>query len=92
MTKQILVKTIADRIEGMTQKQVAAVLEVLPEVIKETLINDKDEKITLPGIGIFKVKKIPERRGVSALGEKKEWVKPAHSEISFKIMKSVKQI
>ena len=92
MTKQEMIKAVNEKVEGATNKLVDDVLKAYAEVVFETLGKDKNEKVTLPNIGTFSVKEVPERRGISALGEKKEWVKPAHSEIAFKIIKSVKEI
>ena len=39
-----------------------------------------------------KVKNVPERSGVSTLGEKKAWTKPSHDEITFKMGKAVKEL
>ena len=92
MKKNELIKAVGERVDGATNKLVDEVLNAYADVVLETLKNDKTEKIALPNIGTFSVKEVPERRGVSALGEKKEWVKPAHSEIAFKITKSIKEI
>lgn len=89
MVKNELIRTIGEKV-GVAQKDVDSVLAAFAEVVTETLASDKDEKIVLPGLGTFKAKAVPERRGISTLGEKKEWVKPAHDEITFKITKSVK--
>ncbi len=89
MVKNELIRTIGEKV-GVAQKDVDAVLTAFAEVVTETLASDKDEKIVLPSLGTFKVKAVPERRGISTLGEKKEWVKPAHEEITFKISKNVK--
>lgn len=91
MNKNEMIKAVSERVDGATNKLVDEVLKAYADVVFETLKNDKAEKITLPNIGNFFVKEVPERRGISTLGEKKEWVKPAHSEIAFKITKSVKE-
>lgn len=92
MNKTEMIKNVADRVEGISQKDVDAVLAAYVDVVKNTLTKDKDEKITLPGIGTFSVKHVPERTGVVQLGESKgsSWTKPAHNELVFKIAKSVK--
>ncbi len=61
-------------------------------VVIETLIKNKDEKITLPTLGTFTVKHVPERSGVAALAGGKAWTKPAHDELQFKVIKSVKEL
>ena len=92
MTKNEMIKAVSERVEGATNKLVDEVLKAYADVVLETIKNDKTEKVALPNIGTFSAKEVPERRGISTLGEKKEWVKPAHSEIAFKITKSVKEI
>lgn len=91
MTKNEMLKKVSE-VSGLSQKDVSAVLSAYATVVVDTLTANRDEKVALENIGTFKVKNVPERRGISTLGEKKEWVKPAHSEICFKITKSVKEI
>lgn len=94
MNKTNLIKNVADRVEGISQKDVDAVLAAYVGVVKDALAKDKDEKVTLPGIGTFSVKHVPERTGIVQLGESKgsTWTKPAHDELVFKIAKSVKEL
>ena len=93
MTKQEMIKKIQETISiDVPLKDITEIVDAIPTVIVETLKNDKTEKVTLPGLGAFKVKDVPERRGTAALAGGKEWVKPAHSEICFKITKSIKEI
>lgn len=92
MTKNELIKAVSEKTETITQKDVDTVLAAYASVVIETLGEDKDEKITLPGLGSFKVKHVPERSGVAALAGGKAWTKPAHDELTFKISRSVKNI
>ncbi len=93
MTKQKMIKKIQETINiDVPLKDITEIVDAIPTVVIETLKIDNTEKVTLPGLGSFKVKDVPERRGISTLGEKKEWVKPAHSEITFKMSKSVKEL
>lgn len=94
MNKTDLIKNVANRIEDISQKDVDAVLAAYVNVVKDALTKDKDEKVTLPGIGAFSVKHVPERTGIVQLGESKGslWTKPAHDELVFKIAKSVKEL
>lgn len=94
MTKNEMIKNVADCVEGFSQKDVDAILAAYVGVVKDTLAKDKDEKVTLPGIGAFSVKHVPERTGVVQLGESKGtlWTKPAHDELVFKIAKSIKEL
>lgn len=94
MNKTNLIKNVADCVEGISQKDVDAVLAAYVDVVKDTLTKDKDEKVTLPGIGAFSVKHVPERSGIVQLGESKgsTWTKPVHDELVFKIAKSVKEL
>lgn len=94
MTKNEMIKNVADRVEGVSQKDVGTVLATYVDVVKNILAKDKNEKVTLPGIGAFSVKHVPERTGVVLLGESKgsTWTKPAHDELVFKIAKSIKEL
>lgn len=92
MKKVELMRAIANKVEGASQKDIAIVLNAYVETVIETLEVDRDEKVSLPGIGTFSVKHVPERKGISQIGEAKTWVKPAHDEIQFKISKKVKEI
>ena len=92
MKKTELLREISKKVDGATQKDIAVVLDAFAEVMLDTLRADHAEKVALPGIGTFSVKEVPERRGVSQMGEKKEWVKPAHSEVAFKVSKAVKTL
>jgi nucleoid DNA-binding protein len=60
MTKAELVKEISNR-TSMTQKDVASVIDVLPEVFKDTVA--KDEKINLVGFMTVSKKHIPTKSG-----------------------------
>lgn len=90
MNKNEVVTAIVEKVETLKAKDVETVLVAYADVVIEKLENNNAEKVVLPGLGSFKVKDVPERKGVSALGDKKEWVKPAHREIIFKIAKNVK--
>ena len=94
MLKSELLKAVANKIEGNTQKEVSAVLEAFEEVVNETLRADKTETISLGKLGKFKVKEVPERRGKIMMGARagEEYVTPAHSEITFKMIKASKNI
>lgn len=93
MNKVELVKKIVEvSTEEVNQKQVGAVLVALESVVKDVLIENRDEKVPLPGLGTFSVKHVAERSGVAALAGGKEWTKPAHDAIQFKISKSIKNI
>lgn len=93
MKKAEMIKKVSE-VSGCYQKDVDAVLEAFGTVVLKTLDENREEKITLPGVGTFSVKNVPEREGTVMLGENKgsKWVKPAHDEICFKISKSVKEL
>lgn len=91
MNKTDLLKKIAESTE-LSQKNVDEVLAAYADLVKETLASDKNEKVTLPGLGTFSVKHVGERSGVAALAGGKAWTKPEHDEIRFKISSSVKEI
>lgn len=91
MNKTEMIKNIASEAD-VTNKLVEAVLDAYGKFVLGVLSENKEEKISLPGLGTFKVKHVPERSGVATLAGGKEWTKPAHDEITFKITKSVKEI
>lgn len=94
MTKTILLKNIAGKLEGCSQKDVSAVLDAFEEVITDTLKADATESVPVGKLGKFKVKDVPERTGKIMLGDRKgeEYITPAHQEITFKMNKSAKQL
>lgn len=76
---------------GVTQKNVEAVLDSLVNVVTETLSENCDEKIPINMFGAFTVRKVPEKKGFSAL-TKKPWVKPAHGELHFTVYPSYREM
>lgn len=92
MNKNEVIAKVVEKVETLKAKDVDAVLAAYADVVLGTLKYNDDVKVVLPGLGSFKIKDVPERRGISALGDKKEWVKPAHKEIIFKIAKNVKEL
>lgn len=92
MTKVELIKNIAETSGEVSQKQVAAVLSALENVVRNAVLRDDD--ITIPGIGKVKTKVVPERSGKVMMGANKgsTWTKPEHKEATIKIAKSLKTI
>lgn len=88
MTKPELIRGIAAGIDGVTQKDVEAVLTYLPTFVKETFEKDKNEKIFFPGFGTIKVKEMPARHGTSVFTGK-EWTKDAYSMLKFTFNKDI---
>lgn len=92
MTKDMLITKISEKAE-ITKKDTRAVIEALAEVVMETLREDKNEKITIAPLGSFQTKFVAGREGVSRMGgAEKPWKTEDHSEITFKMSKSVKTI
>lgn len=94
MTKTEMIKEVCSRVENVNQAKVDEILSAYADTVKETLTQDKDEKVPLPGIGNFSAKHVPEKSGVVQLGSNKgsTWHKEAHDELKFTISKSVKQL
>lgn len=94
MVKNDVLRNVAGKLEGCSQKDVSAVLDAFEEVIVETLKTNTTEAVPVGKIGKFKVKDVPERRGKIMMGDRKgeEYVTPAHKEITFKVSKSIKTI
>ena len=92
MNKTQLVKEITSKVEGATQKDVALILDTFAEVVKDTVVNGDDVKLT--GFLTFYKKHVPAKSGVVQLGDKKgqTWETPEKDEISVKISKSYKTI
>lgn len=93
MIKAELIREVAANAET-TNKTTEAVLDAFSNLVLDVLNRNRDEKITLPGLGVFSVKHVPERSGIVQLGSNKgsEWHKDAHDEIQFKISKTIKQL
>lgn len=93
MIKAELIREVAVNAESTT-KITEAVLDAFSNLVLNKLNRNRDEKITLPGLGVFSVKHVPERSGIVQLGSNKgsEWHKDAHDEIQFKISKTIKQL
>lgn len=92
MNKSGLVKAISIKTEGITQKDIASVLDVLPDVIKEIVVSG--EKIVLTNFITFEKNDIGEKSGIVGIGNKKgeKWVSPAHSEVKAKLSKTYRQL
>jgi len=54
MTKSILAEKISERLQGLTKKQMAAIINTIFEKMKEVL--GKGEKIEIRGFGNFRLK------------------------------------
>jgi nucleoid DNA-binding protein len=91
MNRNDVYKYVARRIDGCTKADVATVLDVYADFVKETLQKNVDETVMLPGIGKFSVKKIPAKSGISNL-TKEPWERPARNELKFVVNKDVKQL
>lgn len=95
MKKNEFITKIQETISiDVTKKDLAEIVDAIPTVIIDVLKNDETEKITFSGLGSFKVKEVPERRGKILMGDRagEEYVVPKHSEIFFKMSKSSKTI
>ena len=93
MKKNELLNEIVARTD-VAKKDVKAVMEVIGDVVIDTLSKDKTEKIALENLGTFRVKTVPARSGKIYFGENKggTWTKPEHDEICFKMSKSKKEL
>ena len=91
MTKSELLRNVAGKLEGCSQKDVDAVLAAFEEVVIETISNDIEEKIAFGRLGKFVGKVVPARDGVSAI-DGKAWHTDEHNEITFKMSKTGKMI
>lgn len=94
MNKLNLVKAMANKVENGTQCAAEEYLNAFSDVVIETLKDNKDDKVTLPGLGSFKVKKCAARKGTVRFGENagSEWTTPEHYELTFSFTKAIKTI
>lgn len=91
MTKDLLLKEIANRVEGASKADVNVVLDTFEDVIFDTLKADSSEKIKFGKLGTFSVKAVPAKDGISAINGK-PWHADAHNEIKFTMSKANKNI
>ena len=94
MVKNDVLRNVAGKLEGCSQKDVEAVLSAYAEFVIETLSSDKTEKVPMIGIGSFTTKHVNEKSGIVQLGENKgsTWHKDAEDQLVFKISKLVKTL
>lgn len=100
MTKDLLLKEVAERATDImeaenrkfSKKEINAFLQAYADCVIDNLVDDKTDKIPLPGIGSFTAKHVAEKSGVAALAGGKAWTVPEHDEIKFSISKSVKTL
>ena len=92
MTKADFIKSIGSKVENISNKDIALVLDSLAETVVDVVKADDD--VTIPGIGKVSVKTVPERRGKIMMGDRKgeEYVVPEHSEPKIKLAKSFKEV
>lgn len=99
MTKDLLLKELAERATDImetenrkfSKKEINAFLQAYADCVIDNLVDDKAEKIPLPGIGSFTAKHVGAKSGVSAINGK-AWSKDAEDQLKFTISKSVKTL
>lgn len=91
MNKTDLIAKISEVTE-VSKKDVKAVVDALPDVIKEAVAND--DKVALTGFATFSKKHVDAKSGTVMMGEKKgeTWTKPACDVISAKLGKTYKAL
>lgn len=91
MVKAELITKIAEKVEGMTKKDAGIVLDVIGEVITEALVAGED--VTIPNVGKFSTKEVPEKSGIVQLGANKgsTYTTPAHKKATFKVATALKE-
>jgi len=91
MNKTDLIAKISE-ITKVNKKDVKAVVDALPDVIKEAVAND--DKVTLTGFITFEKKHVDAKSGTVMIGDKKgeTWTKPACDVISVKLGKTYKAL
>ena len=92
MTKNELIKSIGTKVENVSQKDIASVLDALAETVVDVVKADDD--VTIPGIGKVSVKTVPERRGKIMMGNRagEEYVVLEHRAPKIKLTKNFKEL
>lgn len=90
MNKTEMIKELANRTQ-ISQKDVAKVIDVLPEVIKDVVASG--DKVNLVGFMTATKKHVSAKSGVSKIGGvEKSWSTEEKDEVSIKLSKSYKTI
>ena len=91
MKKNEMISAVANKIEGVTKKDIGVVIDAFTDVIKEAVL--AGDTVTIPEICKISSKTVKERSGVTKLGDvEKAWTKPTHKEACIKTLKSFKNI
>ena len=91
MNKIDLIAKISEVTE-VSKKDVKAVVDALPDVIKEAVANN--DKVALTGFATFSKKHVDAKTGIIQLGDKKgqTWETPEKDVIAVSLGKSYKEI
>ena len=91
MNKTDLIAKISEVTE-VSKRNVKAVIDALPEVIKEAVANG--DKVALTGFITFEKKHVNAKSGTVMMGDKKgeTWTKPACDVIAAKLGKTYKAL
>lgn len=90
MTKIEVRDAIAAKVEGMTKKDAALIIDVFSEVIADAM--KAGEEVTLPGVGKFISTDVPEKTMKVYIGANagSTTVVPAHKKVSFHVSSTLK--
>ena len=93
MLKDTLLKNVAELTTDILVEQAETdeAKAKVKGVIVDSISADITDTITFGKLGKFIGKEVPEKHGVTALNGK-EWVKPAHREIGFRVGSAVKDL
>lgn len=90
MNKQELVEKIS-QVTEISKKDVKAVVDALPDIIKEAVIGG--DKVQLVGFATFSKKHVDAKSGTSKLGGvEKPWTTPEKDVVAVSLGKSYKEI
>ena len=89
MTKTELLERIASRLISMPKTQIRKVVEVLLEEMTDNL--KRGEKVQIPPLGVFKVRRMAEKKGVNPV-TKQPMVIPAHNAVKFSASSALKEV
>jgi nucleoid DNA-binding protein len=90
MTKAELIDIVADKVEGVTKAQTAAVYDAIFETIARAVKEDDKKAYTVKDFGTFKLKERAERKGIN-LQTKEPITIPASVSVGFTASKGLKE-
>lgn len=91
MTKNLVITSITEKVNGLTKKDATVVFEAVAEVIADAM--KAGEEVTLPGVGKFISTDVPEKTMKVYIGSNAggTTVVPAHKKVTFRTASALKE-